>query len=110
GEAGAGIAAGTAGLVVVADRHSRLDMVGGQTDAAVPDALIDYDPAGSRQHPKPAILSDAVRGGLHQSVGNPCANGDQNQILVIDPGRPCPLSSDGLYRAHAAPDLAPNRK
>jgi hypothetical protein len=72
-------------------------MVGGQTDAAIPDPLIDHDPAGSRQHPQSAILSDAVGGWLHQRVGNPCANGDQNQILLIDPGRPWPFAPAGLY-------------
>src|SRR5258708_31872819 len=72
-QAGAGIATVATGLVV-ADRHARLDMVGGETDAAIPDSMIDHDPAGSREHPKPAVLPNAVRSGFRHRVGDPAAH------------------------------------
>jgi hypothetical protein len=50
GQAGSGIAAIAAALIV-ADRRARLEMVGGKTDTAIPDAVIDDDPACPRQDP-----------------------------------------------------------
>ena len=72
---------------IVVQRDAGLDVVAGETHAAVADALIDRDPAGRGQDARHAVVADPVGIGAPDRMGDLPRDGHDHQIAVVDAHR-----------------------
>jgi hypothetical protein len=99
---------------VVVQRDAGLDVVAGETHAAIADALIDRDPAGRGQDARHTVVADPVGIGAPDRMGDLPRDGHDHQIAMVDAHRlaapagrtePCgygPFGHSGYQKACAS--------
>lgn len=73
--------------LIVMQRNPRLDVVAGDADAAIADALIDGNSPRRRQDPWDDVLADPVRIGAADRVRDLSRDGNHHKLVMVDAGR-----------------------